>query len=220
MNKKVLIIVGSFVGVILLSWLFYSLIPKEQPAEALNGTVIIDNAADYSSNINEAVFLSIGKVAYGTMQNNDIEMKDVYHGVVRDDTFKQSQSYVSFILDIESEKISWKVSQAIDKSGNEFSDASVLCVNATEAIYPIPDNCRDINNGFQTTEQQEFMEMTKLFPLTGPTYSISYQTTNANELGYVVTVTTYTSTGRNDAIEAVKSLGFDLEKYPVQYVSN
>lgn len=216
-KKKIIIISGIALVLIAVSWILYMLIPKEEPFVPTN-TVIIDNSGNYNQGITDEVFLSIGKATYATMGKNDFSLKDVYHGVVRDDTFKRNSSSVAFILDIESERVSWKVVQGIDEGGNEFSDASVSCIDESEAIYPILKNCRDINNGFKTPEQQKFTEMTRILPLTGFTYAVEFETTKDNELGYTLIITTYTPTGRTDAAEAFLSLGYDINEYPAIYI--
>ncbi len=215
-KKKLLIGIGLGIGLILVSWLFF-LFSSKQNEYVPNEIVMIDNAKEYQSGLNETVFLSIGKAAYATLQENGITGKSVYHGIVRNDSFEKVTDGVSFILDMPEEKISWRVAQGIDDDGNDHSDATVSCISQEEAIYELIDGCKDVNNGFATKEQQAFLEMTKILPLMGPTYSVTYRTTNENELGYILDVIVYGETGRADVSAAFQSLGYSIDSYPTNY---
>lgn len=182
-----------------------------------SNTIIIDNKSSYDKDIDSDVFTNIANSAYSATSHSIKNAEKTYHGTIRKDTFKNiANDNVSFILDIPSVKISWSVSQALDNTGSPLSDASIKCVTKEQAIYTLLGNCVDQSSGGKTSEQIEFLKIVQILPLSGPSYNVTYSiSTNSS---YLV-VTYYTDTGKQDALDAIKSLGYNPDNYAINYIN-
>lgn len=218
-KKPILIVILAYIGFIVIV-LVVSLIIKNLSTSSNNSTdktIIIDNQSSYSKGVNPAVFSNISGSAYSITSLNIENAENTYHGIIRDNTFSNiTNNSVSFILDIPSIKVSWLVGQGLDNTGAPLSDTSVLCVTESQAIYPLLDICKDISTGFQTSDQLKFMEIVKILPLTGPTYSVGFSKSTVSD-NYTLIITTYSEGGKQDALNAIKLLGYNPDNYEITY---
>ena len=99
-------------------------------------TIIIDNQTKYNNGLKPSVFASIGTSTYAVLTQNVKEPKIYYHGSIRDSTFKKNSNIITFVLDIPDAKVSWKLTQNINKEGEGVSDALIECVDKDLLIYP------------------------------------------------------------------------------------
>lgn len=219
-QKRIIIVVAITIVVAAIVGIVMSIISNNQKiGEGRTNTVIIDNAKSYNKDIDDSAFISIGDTAYVIVNKNIQEGKeDTYHGIIRNSTFEKKDGTITFILDIESTKTSWKIAQGFNKDGEPLSDASVSCISEADAIYPMLKTCGDVSKGFNTPAQDAFLSMTHILPLAGPTYDIQYERTTENELGYTLVATVYGPTGQADAIAAFESFKYSINDYPVRFV--
>ena len=152
---------------------------------------------------------------YVNIKYNIDSPEDIYHATIRDNTFENTSNSISFTVDIPLIQMSWYVSQNISSNGEPFSDAYIGCISEEDAIYPVT-TCLDQDNGFMTDEESTLIEITKILPLAGPSYKVSYSITDKK---ITLIITYYTSTGNEDALKAIKSLGYDPSNYTINYIN-
>jgi len=217
-QKLILIIIGGLLVLVsIVIILFFITKSSSNPDSPTTNTIIIDNRTTFRNQVSEEVFSYIGATAYGVTITNTNDKKDVYHGVIRDDTFLLSNNgnIVSFILDIPEIQLSWSIRQAILEDGSPFSDTSVECITEDKAIYPVTSTCIDINSGGRSGEQQKQASIASILPLDGPTYRVVLQTSTTKEDSYALFITYYGDAGKQDALEAIRSLGFEPNDYEI-----
>lgn len=214
-RKKILFIIALVLFVVIPIVLF--LIQRGSETTPGSKTVIIDNKGSYSRGVNEDVFTAIGSTAYGAISLNITPAEDVYHGTIRKDSFTKSNGTVSFILDIPSIEYSWEVHQAIERDGGTpISDALVVCVPREKAIYPVKTNCTDATNYTDQSIENTF-EIGKDLPLTGQNYVVNYTYTQGSDNPYTVVISYYGESGKQEALDALISLGYNPDDYTISY---
>jgi len=185
-----------------------------------NKTVIIDNQTKYSSGVHPQTFASIGTSTYVSIALNIDTPEVYYHGVIRDDSFQKKDGRMSFILDIPNAKMSWQIAQHIDNEGIGQTDALITCVDEDSLIYPALESCIDRSTGGALTDptKTKFIDIAKSLPLSGPSFYITYANSPGTD-GDALSITTYTPTGGQDALNALISLGYDPNNYKIIYVN-
>jgi len=224
-RKKILIICGSLLAVVFIVVplvLFFRDVNKQPTLTGLEDkTIIIDNQSTYNRGLDAAVFSSITRSAYQATIWNIENPEKIYHGVVRENTFKRTKTAISFILDIPTLKISWSIVQMIDQEGGPVTDSLVACITSEKSIYPVLDGCIDKNNITPNKDnpQTSFFEVLKLLPLAGESYRITYTASPTKIGNYALEVTYYEVIGQKDALGALRSLGFDPSNYEIVYIN-
>ncbi len=221
-NKRIIItILGVVLVFVVIPLVIYSVASRSQSSGApTTDTIIIDNQGSFSSGIDPQVFVGLARAAYVVTTHNIKNPASSYHGVIRGSTFKNAAlSSVSFVLDIPSLKISWSMSQALDEDGAPQSDAAAACVTKDQAIYPLLASCIDQNSGGLTPAQSGLLDISKILPLTGPTYSAVLGDTSDPTKPVPIIVTYYGNTGQQDAIDAIRSLGYDPDDYAFSFIN-
>lgn len=213
MNKKKNIITLSIVFIFIIIPITVFTLQKLTPSKIEN-TVIIDNISSYNNNIDSSVFSNITKSLYQSLNYNVKNLESIYHGVIRDGSFNKDGNTISFIIDISSIKMSWSVGQTLNSDGSPSSDAYIGCISKDEAIYPIT-TCIDQNSGFMTEEENALLNITKILPLSGPSYKVTYEISDNK---CVLTIKYYTSNGKTDALSAIQKLGYDPSNYTINYI--
>jgi hypothetical protein len=220
-NQKIFTVILAIVVVFVFITLVFFTIAKgnqNSTSSTTKNTVIIDNQNSYNSGIQSSVFTNIANAAYTETSLNIHNPQSVYHGIIRAGSFKSNTLGVSFILDIPSLKISWAVGQNIDTSGNPLSDASALCVTKPQSIYSPLVNCEDVNSGFTTPAQKQLLKISEILPLSGPTYLVDFNDSVSEQNTAALVITYYTSTGQEDALTALQSLGYNPSNYQITYI--
>jgi hypothetical protein len=217
-KKFILIIVSA----VLLIFVFFSLIylaieNSLKPQISTDKTIIIDNVNKYNKDIDKVIFVSASTASYNTVLLNIKDAKKNYHGTIRTDSFKnEAGKYVSFILDIPSIEMSWSIWQAVDKANRPVSDISVNCVPKEQIIYKSSNNCNDNSNNL-TDKQTDQIKIAKILPLYGPTYDVTSRVTSDGD-NYILTITYYSEKGKQDAIDAIKILGYNPDLYELIFI--
>lgn len=217
-KRKILIIISIVVLFVLLPLGIFiaSLIVNKPNNENADKVIIIDNIGSYNRGIDKDVFSSISKAAYASSVYKIEKPENVYHGVIRNDSFIKTKDRISFILDIPSLQVSWDVARAIDKEGKGFSDASVACLPKDKLIYESKEECLDLSNGFRTIEQSSSFKITSILPLSGETYKVTYKENAEREITLVITVAG--DTGVADALSAIRMLDYEPNGYKQEVI--
>ena len=74
-----------------------------------------------------------------------------------------------------------------------------------------------MSNSRQTDKQIEQIKIAKILPLAGPTYKVDLGA-SADKNSYSLIITYYSETGKQDAIDAIKILGYDPNIYELTYI--
>jgi len=213
-NQKKIILIILIVLVIAVPIVAYFL-NKESAETVTTNTVILDNKSSYSRGVDEAVFLAITNAAYKTVTLNVEKPESIYHGMIRKDTFKGTEDGISFIIDIPTLKISFEARQAVDDKKAPVSDALIKCVLETDIIYK-DSVCIDSVSTTPGSIDSVF-ELGKDLPLTGQNYTIDYTYSTESENEFIVVVTYYTESGKQEALDALVSLGYNPAEYTITY---
>ena len=210
-NKKKILIAVITLLVIAIPVIAYLI--KENTSETVEtNTVILDNNASYRRGVDESVFIAIRTAAYRTVTLNIEKPESIYHGTIRKDTFESNDNNISFIIDIPALKISLQARQAVDDNDDPVSDALIQCVLEAERIYK-GGTCTDSTSTTPGSIDTVF-EIGKDLPITGQNYIIDYEST---ETGFTLVITFYTETGKQEALDALTSLGYNPAEYTITY---
>lgn len=215
-GKKILI--AAIALLFLIVPIFLLFFQKDSVPTGGSKVVIIDNKSNYSSGVDDSVFIATSSAAYSAVSLNipSDKLEDFYHGIIRSRTFEKDEYTVSFILDIPSLKMSWVVSQAIDSERKALSDAYIECIDEERAIYPITSPCIDADNDIEGTIDDGF-PIGKDLPIKGPEYVIDYIHTEGTDNSYTIVITYYAESGKQQALDALISLGYDPSNYTIVY---
>lgn len=185
--------------------------------KSIDSTIIIDNKNKYNKNLDPQVFKDISYSAYSTTKLNFDKVEKYYHGTIRDDTFEYTKYGISFILDIPKLEISWSIKVGIDNQKRPISDVFVGCVDSSQMIYKTSKECIDKSSGGFNSEQLKLLKITNFLPLSGFSYRINTKQSN-NNIGLKLIITYYSTTGKNDALNAIIYKGFDPANYEIEYI--
>jgi len=211
-NKKKLLIAGIVLLFVAIPFLVFFL-QKESTPEINTSTIIIDNQSQYSRGLDTSVFTSIANSTYTTVSLNIKDIEPSYHGTIRANSFNTVDNTVSFILDIPSIKLSFMTYQGIDNDNKPLSDALIECPAEDKIIYDTNEACVDLSTYDKGSVEVDFPLGLDL-PLTGPNFSIDYTQENSK---YTVFITYYTEAGKQEALDALISLGYNPAEYTITY---
>jgi len=213
-NKKKILLIILILLVVAIPIVAYFL-NKESTETLTENTVILDNKSSYSRGVDEAVFLAITNAAYKTVTLNVEKPESIYHATIRKDTFKGTEDGISFILDIPTLKLSFEARQAVDDKKAPVSDALIKCVQETDKVYE-GSVCTDSISTTPGSIDSVF-ELGKELPLTGQNYVIDYTSSTESTSGFIIVITYYTDTGKQEALDALTSLGYNPAEYTITY---
>lgn len=202
-RKRILIIavivfvIGSIAAIV-----YYIATPRLPAGQNSNKTVIIDNYARYTGHISSASFGELGNYLYRFIQNPN---KGVYHSTIVDGSYTYaSDSWFShFIVKLTDSDVSWKVSMQTLNNGNINGDISIVCNSGGAACLSLSDTL-DSKTALQD-----------LLPINTPDYIIAIQKDNYNGLSIIYY--DQAGTGKTEALDKIKSLGFKPEDYSIEY---
>jgi hypothetical protein len=192
-----IIIVGSIAAIV-----YFLVIPRLPSTQKSNNTVIIDNYSDYTSNISSNSFGTLGNYLYSFIQKPS---KGVYHGTIVDKsyTYASDSWFSNFIVKLTDSDISWKVSMQTLNNGDINGDISIVCNSGGVACLSLSDT-----QDAKTTLQS-------LLPINTPDYIIATEKDNYNGLSIIYY--DQEGTGKTEALDKIKSLGFKPEDYTITY---
>lgn len=202
-KKRILIIavivfiIGSIAAIV-----YYSVIPKHPSTQDSTKTVIIDNYAKYTNHISSDSFGTLGNNLYRFIQKPS---QDVYHATIVDGSYTYSSDswFSNFIIKLTDNDISWKISMQTLQNGDINGDISIVCNSGGAACLSLSDTL-DSKTALQD-----------LLPINTPNYIIAIQKNNYNALSIIYY--DQEGTGKTEALEKIKSLGFKPEDYSITY---
>lgn len=201
-RAKKIVIVSSIIFIVgsLALLLFYFLTPKLPSTQKSDKTVIIDNYAKYTSHISSDSFGNLGNYLYDFIRDPS---KGVYHGEITDGSYSyDSNSWFSkFIVKLKDSDTSWKISLQTTSKGEINGDISVTC---NSGACQIPEEKTNAKPTLQS-----------YLPLSAGNYAIAYQKYKHDTISIIY----YDSAGagKTEALEKIKSLGFDPNDYKIEY---
>ncbi|MBC7565066.1 hypothetical protein H7100_02460 [Candidatus Saccharibacteria bacterium] len=201
--KKILIaavavfIIGSIAAII-----YFLVVPRLPSTQQSDKTVIVDNYTDYTGHISPDSFGTLGNYLYRFIKTPG---KGVYHATIVDTSYTYSSDswFSRFVVKLVDSDISWKVSMQTIKNGDINGDISIVCNSGGAACLSLSDRL----------ESSRVLQ--DLLPINTPDYIIAIQKNNYNGLSIIYY--DQEGTGKNLALEKIKSLGFKPEDYSIQY---
>jgi len=194
---------------------------------APHNTVVIDNP-DTASNLSSDNIKEIAQKVYNSIDINN--KADIYHSVIRDGSYTYKDSTVTFIVDIESIKASFKVVVTVDSNSILQGDIGILCVDKDQEIYSPALACtstgfEDITQSSSNPDDSIYYDLGSHLPITTSDYSINYGRINSagnyvSDGQLAVVVTLYTPDAKNKALAAISDLGYDINKLNFYYISD
>lgn len=194
----IIIFVIGAIGLIV----YFVATPKSPSTQDANKTVIIDNYANYNSNISSNSFGTLGNYLYRFIQKPS---QSVYHATIVDGSYAYaSDSWFShFIVKLQGSDVSWKVSMQTLKNGDINGDISIVCNSGGAGCLSLSDT-----QGSKTALQD-------LLPINSPDYIIAIEKNNYKALSIIYY--DQEGTGKTEALDKIKSLGFKPEDYTITY---
>lgn len=223
-NKIIIVsVIAGLVFVVLPLIFFLSSLSNSHTTPGVEGkknTVVIDNASSYTQELSEDSFNRIGDAVYTRVGWSVDKPESLYHGVVRNGSFASSNATVVFIVDIDSIKLSFQVLQTVNQSLEAQGDTSVTCVDESDMIYPSATCVDSISAQVDKSvseSQKKVLSFAKNLPLTSITYRITYGNSPTNKSTYALFVDMYESTGKQDALSAIQSFGYNPADFEIIY---
>ena len=204
-NRKRIIITVIIVFIIasIAAVVYFLLVPRLPSTQQPTKTVIVDNRAQYADHISSDSFGSLGNYLYGFIKNPS---QVVYHASIVNNSYSYaSDSWFSkFIVQLKDSDISWKVSMQTIPNGSINGDIAVTCSSGGGGCLP--------TSSIQTTSPKILQDY---LPITTNDYIISIQTNDSNALSIIYY--DQAGTGKTEALDKIKSLGFKPEDYTIDY---
>jgi hypothetical protein len=193
----IVFIIGSIAAII-----YYSVTPRLPSNQNSHHTVIIDNYADYTGHISSTSFGTLGNNLYRFIQKPS---QDVYHATIVDGSYTYSSDswFSNFTLNLTGSDISWKISMQTLNTGDINGDISIVCNSGGAACLSLSET-----QAAQTTLQA-------LLPINTPDYIIA--TEKDNYSGLSIIYYDEAGTGKTEALDKIKSLGFNPNDYSITY---
>jgi hypothetical protein len=203
-RKRILITaIVVFIVASIASIIYFIIVPKIPSTQQPTKTVIIDNYAQYGGHISADSFGSLGNYLYGYIKNPS---QSVYHAKVTDKSYSYASDswFSTFIVQLNNSSISWQVSMQTIADGSINGDISVSCHSGGDACLAV--------SSIQSTAPKTLQDD---LPITTNDYIINVQTNNNNALSIIYY--DQAGTGKTEAIDKIKSLGFNPDDYTIQY---
>lgn len=200
-KRIVLIAIVVFVIGSIISIVYFLLAPRLPSNQRANDTVIIDNYTDYTSHISSDSFGQLGNNLYRFIQKPS---QKVYHATITDGSYTYSPDswFSKFTVKLKDSDISWKVSMQTLNKGEINGDIAIVCQSGA--------SCLSLSD---TLESKRALQ--DLLPISAPTYIIAIQKNDYNGLSIIYY--DQEGTGKTEALEKIKSLGFKPEDYSITY---
>lgn len=201
-RKRILIIaVIVFIVASVGAIIYYSVIPKLPSGQNSSKTVIIDNYSDYMDHISSASFGELGNNLYRFIKDPN---QSVYHGKIVDGSYSYASDswFSNFIVKLENSDISWKISVQTLQNGSINGDVSINCISGA--------TCLSLSD-----TQDSKTALQDLLPINTPDYIIAVEKNNYNGLSIIYY--DQDGTGKTEALDKIKSLGFKPEDYTITY---
>jgi len=201
-RRIIIIIVIVFIIGSIASIAYFLVTPRLPSTQYSDKTVIIDNYSDYTSHVSSDSFGSLGNYLYRFIQKPS---QGVYHGVIVDGSYTYSLDswFSNFIVKLAGSDVSWKVSMQTIKNGDINGDISIVCNSGGVACLSLSDTLNS------STALQD------LLPINTLDYIITTQKDNYDALSVIYY--NQEGTGKTQALEKIKSLGFKPEDYSIEY---
>lgn len=202
-KRTAIIAIIAFVVVSIAAIIYFLLVPKIPSTQQSSKTVIIDNYTQYTTHISPDSFGNLGNFLYGFINH---PTKSVYHGTIVDKSYSYSSDswFSTFIVKLNDSNVSWKISMQTDANGDTNSDIGVTCNSGGSACLSV-----------SSTQPTSPPKLQDYLPITTNDYIISLQTNNYNGLSIVYY--DQAGTGKTEALDKIKSLGFNPSNYDIQY---
>lgn len=200
--KRIIAVSGVvFLAAIVGALVFYFLSPKHPATQTSDKTVIIDNYADYTEHISSDSFGYLGNYLYGFIDN---PKQGVYHATIVDGSYSYaSDSWFSkFVVEVKDSDVSWNISLQTLRNGEINGDIAITC-NSGASCVPL------------SQKMNSTRALQDLLPINTNDYIIAYKTGDYNALSIVYY--DREGTGKEKALEKIKSLGFKPEDYTIDY---
>lgn len=192
----VIFIVGSVASI-----LFFLIKPKDQASKDPNTVVVvIDNYKKYTKYISPASFTRLGSYLPHFITK---PTEDTYHATIVDNsyTYAPDSWFSTFIVKLNDNDTSWKVSMQTIKDGSVSGEIKVTCNSGDLCLSAPKENAKKT--------LQEYL------PLSSIDYIIASKKDNPQALSIVYY--DQTGTGQSKALEKIKSLGFNPDDYSIEY---
>ncbi len=202
-TKRIVTIAGIIfvIGFIALL-VFYFLVPKLPSTQDKDKTVIIDNYSSYTAKISSDSFGYLGNYLYKFIKD---PKQGVYHATIVDKSYEYSSTswFSKFTVKLKDSDISWNISMQTINDGEINGDIGITCNSGGDACLSLTDTMNT------PTVLQD------LLPITTDNYVINYQKNDYDTLSVIYY--NQDGTGKNEALEKIKSLGFKPEDYTIKY---
>jgi hypothetical protein len=192
----IVLVISSIAAII-----YFLVIPKIPATQKSSNTVIIDNYSGYTAHISSDSFGTLGNHLYSFMQK---PTQSVYHATIEDGSYSYaSDSWFSdFIVKLKDSDISWKISMQTLNNGDINGDISIVCNSGAACVS-------------SSDAQEAKTTLQALLPINTSDYIIASQKDDFNGLSIIYY--DEDGTGKAEALDKIKSLGFKPEDYTITY---
>lgn len=195
-----------------------------------NVTVVIRNADQYmnylSNNDKRGLHNSFSSFVKGKFELQNAP-EDVY---IRDGSFEMTEKdglkTANFIVDIDSLKISYRVTFSSPYGSHTQENPIIDCPSLSETKYPETE-CVGMTNSSSLAKAQQENPIYSVLPITVNEYDKqTHVTTRFDIFGYfdsendnkfTVNIVDYSCNNREKALQAIRDKGFDPNKYTINY---
>ena len=187
---------------IIASVVYFLVVPRLPSTQDSNKTVIVDNYSDYTGHISSDSFGTLGNYLYRFIQKPS---QGVYHATIVGGSYSYSSDswFSKFIVKLKDSDVSWNVSMQTLNNGDINGDISIVCNSGGAACLSLSDT------------QDSKTALQDLLPINTPDYIIATQKNDYTGLSIIYY--DQEGTGKTEAVEKIKSLGFKPEDYTITY---
>lgn len=200
--KRTLIIVGAIFAVISIAALIYAFFAPKLPAtQNSDKTVIIDNYTDYTQHISSDSFGYLGNYLYEFIDKPE---KGIYHAEIVSGSYSYAKDswFSKFTVAVKDSDIVWDIKMQTVNNGEINGDISVMCKAGSACLSVM-------------TRGNSSQVLQDLLPINTDDFIINRHLDNYDTLSIIYY--DEAGTGKDKALEKIKSLGFKPEDYTIEY---